>query len=106
MLEMLEKFPNDKIILTNADEEKQVELWLVDLPYPMFTQSFDPMKTDPQFYKNFLEEYNFLATEPVYFEHHEWAVESARSIWIETYHFDKDERNLQTLKWFLEANSS
>jgi FMN phosphatase YigB (HAD superfamily) len=26
MLEMLEKFPNDKIILTNADEEKQVEL--------------------------------------------------------------------------------
>jgi hypothetical protein len=77
---MLEKFPNDKVILTNADVEKQIELGLVNLPYPLFTQSFDPMKTDPQFYMNFLKEYNLLVNDVVYFEHSGEAVESARSI--------------------------
>jgi len=55
---LLEKFSNKKIILTNADEEKQKELGLINLPYEMFTQSFNPLKTDSQYYKNFLEEYN------------------------------------------------
>ena len=104
MHQMLEKFPNKKIILTNADEEKQKELWLIDLPYEMFTQNFNPLKTNPDFYKNFFKEYNLTAEDVVYFEHDEKAVESARSLWIKTHHYDKDKKDLDVLEKFLKEN--
>lgn len=101
---LLEKFPNKKIILTNADEEKQRELGLVNLPYEMFTQSFDPLKTDSQYYKNFLEEYNLWVEDVIYFEHDEAAVKSAQTVWINVYHYNKDTKDLESLERFLREN--
>ncbi len=104
MHQILEKFPNKKIILTNADEEKQKEFGLVNLPYEMFTQNFNPLKTNPDFYKTFLKEYNLTVEEVIYFEHDENAVKSAKSLWILTYHYDKDKKDLEALEKFLKEN--
>ena len=101
---LLEKFSNKKIILTNADEEKQKELGLINLPYEMFTQSFNPLKTDSQYYKNFLEEYNSWVDDVVYFEHDISAVKSAQSVWINVYHYNKDTKDLAELERFLREN--
>lgn len=101
---LLEKFSNKKIILTNADEEKQKELGLINLPYEMFTQSFNPLKTDSQYYKNFLEEYNLWVDDVVYFEHDISAVKSAQSVWINVYHYNKDTKDLGELERFLREN--
>ena len=101
---LLEKFPNKKVILTNADEDKQKELGLVNLPYEMFTQNFNPMKSDPQYYKNFLEEYNLWVEDVVYFEHDKSAVESAKSVWIHVYNYNKNTKDLGKLEKFLREN--
>ena len=53
---------------------------MVNLPYPMFTQNFDPLKHAPEFYKNFLKKYNLEAKDCIYFEHDTKAVESAQSV--------------------------
>jgi len=104
MYELLEKFPNKKIILTNADKEKQQELGLVNLPYEMFTQNFNPMKSDVAYYKNFFDKYNLSIDEVLYFEHNDDAVNIAKSFWIKTYHYDKDVKDLKKLQKFLEDN--
>ncbi|MFC1798093.1 hypothetical protein ACFLY2_03080 [Patescibacteria group bacterium] len=54
---MLENFENRKIILTNADEEKQKDLGLINLPYEMFSLNFNPLKSDSKYYEIFLEKY-------------------------------------------------
>lgn len=102
--EMLESFPNNKIILTNADIEKQIEFGLVDMPYPMFTQNFNPMKTDPLFYNNLLNEYSLRVEDVVYFEHSMEAVESARSVWIKTHYYDKNMKDVAEVEKFLRKN--
>jgi len=104
MKKILDNFPNKKIILTNADKEKQKELWLVNLPYEMFSWNFNPLKNNPKFYELFLEKYNLSKEDVIYFEHKLEAVESARSIWIKTFHYDKDKKDLVSLKNFLESN--
>jgi hypothetical protein len=40
----------------------------------------------------------------VYFEHNLDAVNSARSFWINTYHYDKDKKDLVELEKFLKEN--
>lgn len=104
MQELLDSFPNKKVIITNADEEKQKEFWLVNLPYEMFTLNFNPLKSNPRFYEIFLERYGLKVDEVIYFEHDIEAVESAISVWINTYHYDKDKKDLQSLRIFLENN--
>lgn len=104
MFDMLEGFPNKKIILTNADEEKQEKLGLVNLVYPLFTLSFNPEKSSPEYFEIFLKEYWLTKDEVIYFEHNKEAVESAISFWINTYHYNHEEKNIDSLRKFLEEN--
>jgi len=104
MQKMLDKFENKKIILTNADEEKQKVLWLVNLPYEMFSLNFNPLKTDSEFYKIFLEKFNLKAEEVIYFEHNNDAVKSARSVGINTFHYNKDKKDIIELGEFIKNN--
>ncbi len=104
MLDMLEQFDNPKIVLTNADDEKQIELWLVDMPYEMFTLNFNPKKDTPEYYEIFLEKYNFSPDDVVYFEHNADAVDSAKSIGIPTFHYNKEDKNIEEVKDFLQAH--
>jgi len=80
MYELLESFPNKKIILTNADKEKQESLGFVNMPYKVFTLNFDPEKTDPEYYRTLLSKYNLSESDVIYFEHSIDAVNSAKSV--------------------------
>ena len=80
MYELLEKYKNKKIVITNANDE-QIEKHSIDkLPYEYFTMKHNPDKIDPIFYETFLQKYNLNSTDVIYFEHNKEAVESARSV--------------------------
>lgn len=100
--ELLEKYPNKKIVVTNANSEEIKKLGMTDLPYELFTLSHNPDKTDPLYFKKLCEKYGLQADELVYFEHNPQAVESARSLGIESYHYDHTKKDLNTLENFLE----
>ena len=101
MYELLETYPNRKIILTGANDEQFKKFGLDKMPYEVFTLKHNPEKTDPSYYERMLEHFSLTKEEVVYFEHNPEAVKSAQSIGIKTYYYDKDKRDLKTLKDFL-----
>ena len=104
MKDMLDEFENDKIILTNANEEQKVKYGIVDLPYGVFTLEHNPDKIDPEYYKKMLEHFSLTSDEVIYFEHSEDAVKSAQSVGIKTFHYDKEAKDLNALREFLKSN--
>jgi FMN phosphatase YigB (HAD superfamily) len=102
LFDLLETYPNKKIILTNANDEQIKEFGLDNVPYPVFTMKHNPNKPDPIYFKTFLEQYKLQASDVVYFEHNPEAVESAKSVGINTYHYNKDLKGLVALKAFLD----
>ena len=104
MYELLEKYPNKKIVLTNANKEKQTTYGIDKSPYEIFTLNHDPDKIDPSYYRKMLKYFEFEVKDVVYFEHDKKAVESAESVGIKTYYYDKDGRDIIDLKGFLDNN--
>lgn len=104
MFELLEKYPNNKIILTNANDEQMVPFNLVNLPYEIFTMKHNPDKTDPVYFETMLKQYNLTTDDVIYFEHNPDAVKSAESVGIISYFYDTDKRDLNGLKTFLDKN--
>lgn len=106
MLELLETYPNKKIILTNANDEQLLKFGLVNLPYELFTLKHTPDKTDPSYFKIMLKNFNLQSNDVIYFEHNREAVKSAESVGIKTYHYGKDNKdsNSNNLKKFLDTN--
>jgi FMN phosphatase YigB (HAD superfamily) len=105
MFELLEKYPNKKIILTNANDEQLVPFNLVNLPYEIFTMKHNPDKVDPVYFETMLKQYNLTSDDVVYFEHNTDAVKSAESVGITSYFYDTDKKDLDGLKTFLNKNS-
>src|SRR3989344_3605026 len=54
MRELLEKYPNRKILLTGADDRQFKEWGLDKMPYEIWTLKHNPEKTDPEYYKKML----------------------------------------------------
>lgn len=106
MYQMLEQYPNNKIILTNANDEQMDKFGLHNLPYELFTLKQNPKKTDPKYYETMLSHYNLDNNNVIYFEHDEDAVKSAQSVGIKTFHYNKDTKDLETLKQFIDENLS
>lgn len=104
LYDLLESYPNRKIILTNADDEQMEKFGLNDMPYEVFTCKHKPDKNDRVFYGRMIERLETHSSKFVYFEHNIDAVESARSMWITTLHYDKDKKNIEAVKEFLDAN--
>ena len=104
MYKMLEQYQNRKIILTNANNEQVEKYGLNKMPYEIFTLKHNPEKTDSKFYEEMLKHFCLKNEEVVYFEHNEDAVNSAQSVGINTYHYDKDKKDLEALKKFLDDN--
>lgn len=104
MQEILEEFPNKKIILTNADDEELKKFGLDNLPYLLFTLKHKPNKTSPEYYQKMLSHFSLKADEVVYFEHNPEAVKSAESVGIKTFHYDPIKKDLVALKKFLKEN--
>ncbi len=105
MREMLDEFPNRKIILTGADDEQFKKFGLDKMPYEVFTLKHEPEKTDSKYYELMLTNFDLNAKDVVYFEHNPAAVKSAQSVGIKTYFWDNEKRPLRELAIFLEHNS-
>lgn len=105
MKELLDTFSNTKIIVTNANDEQMKTFGLIDMPYEVFTLKHNPDKVDPKYFITLLEHFWLTTQEVVYFEHNQDAVKSAESLGIISFHYDKDKKDLQSLKEFLEKNT-
>lgn len=104
MHELLEKYPNKKIILTSAAEDKRELYGLDNMPYEVFTLKHNPEKTNPEYYSIMLKNFNLNKEDVVYFEHNPEAVQSAKLAGINTYYYDNDKKDLEGLKKFLDEN--
>jgi HAD superfamily hydrolase (TIGR01509 family) len=104
MFDLLEKYPNRKIILTNADEQQMVTFGLTNLPYELFTLKHNPEKTDPEYFKTMLKNFNLELNDVIYFEHNPEAVSSAKSLGITSYQYDPETKDMEALKSFLDSN--
>ena len=104
MYQLLETYPNKKIILTSASDDKRELYGLNKMPYEVFTLNHNPEKTNLAYYKSLLIKYNLNKDEVVYFEHNIDAVKSAQSVGINSYYYDNEKRDLKSLKNFLDEN--
>ena len=102
--DLLEQYPNRKIILTNANDEQIVEFGLTDIPYEVFTLKHNPDKPDPAYFKTMLMHFGLKPEEVIYFEHNPKAVESAESVDIVSHHYDSNKKDMMALKVFLDTN--
>ena len=104
MKNLLDKYPNKKIILTGANYEKFKVYNLDKMPYEVFTLQHNPEKINPEYYNKMLLNFNLKKEDAIYFEHNPKAVESAQSIGITTYFYDNNKKDLGSLKKFLDNN--
>lgn len=104
MFKLLETYPNKKIILTGATDEKLKFYNLDKMPYEVFTLKHNPEKTDPKYYEIMLKNLGLNKNKVIYFEHSIEAVKSAQSVDIKTYYYDNDKKDLKSLKKFLDEN--
>ena len=104
MHDLLEAYPNRKIILTGANDEQFKKFGLDKMPYEVFTLKHNPEKTDSSYYQKMLECFGLDKDEVIYFEHNPEAVKSAQLTGINSYFFDYDKKNLNNLKEFLDNN--
>ena len=104
MYELLETYPNKKIILTCVDDEQIKELNFDKLPYEYYTTKHNPNKTDPTYYTQMLGHFNFTPNDVIYFEHGAEAVKNAQLAGINTYFYDEEKKDLISLKQFIDNN--
>jgi len=104
MQDLLENFPNKKIILTGANDEQSKKFGLDKMPWEVFTLKHNPEKTNPEYYRIMLQNFNLLPDDVIYFEHNSNAVKSAQSVGMNTFYYDNDKKDLTALKQFLDEN--
>lgn len=80
MYDVLEVYPNKKIILTGADDEQMEKFGLNEMPYDVFILKHNPEKTDPVYFTKMLSFFNLEPQNVIYFEHNREAMESAKSV--------------------------
>lgn len=102
MHELLESYPNNKLVLTGANDEQFKHFKLDQAPYEVFTLKHNPEKTDPQYFKTLFEKYGLSANEVVYFEHSTEVVKTALSLGIPTHFYDHTREDMVALKQFLD----
>lgn len=101
---LLELYQNRKIILTNANDEQLVEFGLINLPYELFTLKHNPDKINPEYFRTMLDKLDLKPEDCVYFEHSLEAVNSAKSVGINSYHYKSEDKDINSLKKFLDTN--
>ena len=106
MQDLLEQYPNRKIILTGANDEQFKAFGLDKMPYEIFTLKHNPEKTNPEYYETLLKHFGLNKENVVYFEHNPEAVKSAQSVGMTSYHYDSNKKDLDALKVFLDKNLS
>lgn len=105
MFDLLEEYPNKKIVVSNANDEQIIQFGLTNLPYELFTLKHNPDKTDPTYFDQLLDFFKLDSREVIYFEHNSEAVKSAESKGIVSYYYDSNKKDLEGLKQFLDTNA-
>jgi FMN phosphatase YigB (HAD superfamily) len=103
MYELLETYPNPKLVLTGANDEQWKQFNLDISPYEIFTLKHDPEKTDTRYFEILMEKYNLTPEQVVYFEHSPEAATTAESLGIQTYFYDDSKQDISALKAFLDS---
>lgn len=106
MHNLLETYPNKKILVTGADDEQYKKFGLDKMPYEVFTRKHNPEKTDPKYFQILLEHFNLKSDEVIYFEHYVEAMKSAELAGIKSYFYDYSKGDLVALKTFIDVNVS
>ena len=104
MHDLLESYPNPKIVLTGANDEQWQHFKLDSSPYEVFTLKHNPEKTDPKYFEILFEKYNLRAGDVIYFEHSREATATAQAIGINTYFYDHTKHDIPALKAFIDSN--
>lgn len=104
MYDLLETYPNNKIILTGANDEQFKTFGLDKMPYEVFTLKHNPEKTDPKYFEILLDNFNLKSEDVIYFEHNPEAVKSAEKAGIISYFYDEHTKDLISLKKFIDDN--
>ena len=106
MYEMLETYPNHKIVLTGANDEQFEKFNLNNSPYEVFTLKHNPEKTDPAYFNTLLDHFNLKSDDVIYFEHNIEAMKSAETVGIKSYFYDHKKEDVLALKEFIDSNIS
>ena len=101
MQEILDSFPNRKIVLTNADDEQMKRFGIDTSPYEVFTLKHNPNKTDGGYYEKMLEYFNLHPSDCVYIEHNKDAITQAEKVGMRSFHYEND---LELLEQFIKEN--
>lgn len=104
MHQLLESYPNKKLVLTGANDEQFKQFKLDRVPYEVFTLKHNPEKTDRQYFEILFEKYGLTAKDVIYFEHSSEAAKTAQSVGITTYFYDHVKEDMDALKQFLDEN--
>ena len=104
LYELLESYPNRKIIVSNANDEQLIEYGIVNMPYEVFTLKHNPNKDNPEYFKTLLNHFSLTANDVIYFEHSQAAVDSAKSLGIPSHFYDSEKKDLESLKSFIYQN--
>ena len=104
MHELLESYPNPKLVLTGANDEQWEQFNLDISPYEVFTLKHNPDKTDPKYFEILLNQYSLRPDDVVYFEHNAEATGVATTLGIASYHYDHTKQDLLALKRFLDSS--
>ncbi len=104
MYDLLKQYINKKIIVTNANDEQIETFGLDKMPYEIFTMKHDPEKTDPKYFQMLMRKYDLKPENIVYFEHNRDAVESAKSLGINSYYYNSIKKDLDRLRVFLNSS--
>lgn len=104
LFELLERYPNRKIILTGANDEQMKKFGLDEMPYEVFTFKHNPEKINPMYFEMMLKHFGLKSGDVIYFEHNPDAVKSAKSVNITSYHYDTEKKDIGALDMFLKNN--
>ena len=104
LYELLESYPNRKIIVSNANDEQLIQYGIVYMPYEVFTLKHNPNKDNPEYFKILLNHFNLTVDDVIYFEHSQAAVDSAKSVGVSSHFYNSDKKDLESLKSFLDLN--
>ena len=104
MYDMLERYENQKLILTNATLEQMQTLGIVDMPYEVFSMHHAPDKIDKQYYEVMLDKYVLQIDDLIYFEHSADACAVATDLGIKTYHYDCEAQDIEAVEKFIKSN--
>ena len=98
---ILNKIECKKIIVTNANSMEQIKFGIVNMPYEVFSLDHSPNKTNANYFKILVSQYDIKIDSILYFDHNLENVTAAQSVGIKSFFYDQVNPNYNELNLFL-----